>query len=477
MESQKKGQDGKIFRMGQFTYEALFIGVKEGAKLSLCIFVILSFFRNQDLGYLRKAFFTALGVVSFISFFTVTSEVTLAVRDVIVKMIGYVFGVFYLLSLAALYHETVTDLLGPLRRVFGNRVFLAGLTFLLTALYFSPDMTGSSLYLADIFAMSGSSYRVFLVSGVGFFASLTILYVLLRRMRFNLKRIVGLPQLLLFLSLIKLIAGGVRGFAELSLIPAVQQGLMKLIHDMVHQTFLFIMVPDHPLLTVTTWDFIAVFFGDIVAMWLSLFIIVLPLAMFVRKHFSEEIQVPPEVSKSALRRKFIKAIRDERVLKSIPVFVFMVFILGTWFVQRTESVTRLYNPEPKPVVAEGGMVTIPIRSPAKDLLDGALHKFSVNIGVESVRFMVMKKPDGTLSVSLDACEICPPDGYAQGEGHVICLYCRTPIAVDTLGDEGGCNPIPLRALITEKEIKIEVSEISGKWNRVKTGETKEQVGR
>ena len=77
--------------------------------------------------------------------------------------------------------------------------------------------------------------------------------------------------------------------------------------------------------------------------------------------------------------------------------------------------------------------------------------------------LMMKKPDGMLAVTLDACEICPPDGYGQQEGFVVCIYCMTPIPYDTLGRPGGCNPIPLAAEITDTEVRVSLEEIRSKW--------------
>jgi len=273
------------------------------------------------------------------------------------------------------------------------------------------------------------------------------------------------------------VTGGVRGFAELSLISSVQAGLIKLVHDMVHQTFLFIMVPDHTLLKTTTWNFIGFLFGNTMSLWLSLLIIIFPLIVFLKKHFTMDVSVPAGVTAGARRRIFIKSIRDERILKSLPLFLFVLIIFGAWFAQTGETTETLYNPSPKPLVASGGKAVIPLQGPAVDLRDGALHKFLLSINGEEVRLLVMKKSDGTLAVCLDACEICPPDGYGQGPGHVVCLYCKTPIPLDSLGTPGGCNPIPLRALVTDKDVQVEVSEIAEKWTKVKTGQTKETLSK
>lgn len=465
--------------MSQFAVEALFIGTKEGLKLSLTMFLVLSYFRNAGMRGLHKTVYAGVLTVFAASVVVLTAPASLEFRETVVRLIGYTFGMFYLISLGALFHATGTDMLGPLGRSARTNIVLIPLVFLLTVLYYVPDMAGSSLYVADLFFMSGRRIMIFLLAAGGMFASASVFFFLLTRYgrKIYVPAMFGLPQVLLFLALMKLMVGGVRGFAELSLIPSVQSGLIKLVHDIVHQTFVTVMVPDHPILTTTTWNFIGVLFGNALTLWLSLIVLVVPLLVFIKKHFSEVAPVSPELGKGAPRRLYIKSFRDARLLKSIPVFAFLIVIVSVWFVQQGERVTSLYQPEPKPVAATDGVVTIPLNAPGEDLLDGSLHKYSLAVKGETYRLLVMKKPDGTLSLCLDACEICLPEGYGQGREHIVCLYCKTPIPFDAVGKPGGCNPIPVTALVTEKEIRVEVSEIEKKWRTVNSAKNGELTGK
>ena len=69
----------------------------------------------------------------------------------------------------------------------------------------------------------------------------------------------------------------------------------------------------------------------------------------------------------------------------------------------------------------------------------------------------------------------PPDGYGLTAGNVVCIYCMTPIPIETLGREGGCNPIPLEAAISDTDIRITVEEIDRMWKRVLSGEFREGI--
>jgi uncharacterized membrane protein len=161
--------------------------------------------------------------------------------------------------------------------------------------------------------------------------------------------------------------------------------------------------------------------------------------------------------------------------KALPVLMFILLVFVSWYVEIGASTTQLYLPKPKPVVEDKGVIIIPLTDPTMDLMDGNLHKFSVTRGEDTVNFLVIKRPDGKLAVALDACEICPPEGYGLSEDKVVCVYCMTPIPLDTLGKAGGCNPIPLEAEITGKHIRVDVRELDAQWQNVKSGKTKEGI--
>jgi uncharacterized membrane protein len=73
-----------------------------------------------------------------------------------------------------------------------------------------------------------------------------------------------------------------------------------------------------------------------------------------------------------------------------------------------------------------------------------MRKYVWSYAGHLVPFFTVRRPDGSLAVALDLCEICQPKGYAQmGRGYVFCKYCKTPIPADTVGQPGGCNPVPL----------------------------------
>jgi uncharacterized membrane protein len=91
--------------------------------------------------------------------------------------------------------------------------------------------------------------------------------------------------------------------------------------------------------------------------------------------------------------------------------------------------------------------------------DGSLHLFTLNASGQSIRFMVIKKPNG-YGTALDACLICGAEGYRQDGQNVICRHCASAIYIPTIGQKGGCNPIGFPSQVQGDDIVIDVSSMS-----------------
>ncbi len=452
--------------MSYFVSEAAVVGLKEALKLGAVWFAFMSFLRASGRQGTLRYFYLGLAAGSFFMAFSFFFPPDALIRDVVKKMVGYVFFIFFAASILLLYVQRGYG-------EFPDTRFMRWMTALATVVYFSPDTVGSSMFVREISTMKENTAAVYASASAGFLIPLGILFFTLRGRRWFIGKFFGTGQMLLFLALVKLLGGGTSGFAEISLVPAVQRGVTKFLHDFVHQTFVFLMVPDHPLLSTTTWNFIGILFGSKLSMALSLLLLLALPLHFIYNSLASELPEPEGAATGAERRKFRAEHRADRIRKAMPVLAFSLVVLGAWYSAAGEKVSTLYNPAPRPVVEDGGMVIIPINDSAMDLMDGSLHKFLLQKEDKSIRFIVMRKPDGTLSVCLDACEICPPEGYGQSEGNVVCIYCMTPIPTGTLGKGGGCNPIPLAALVTESDVRIDTGELYSKWLDVLAGKARE----
>jgi len=112
-------------------------------------------------------------------------------------------------------------------------------------------------------------------------------------------------------------------------------------------------------------------------------------------------------------------------------------------------------PSARAVMAVGNEVRIPI----SEVQDGTLHLYTVNAGNQSLRFLIIKKPNG-YGTALDACRICGAEGYRQDGQNVICRHCGSAIYVPSVGDHGGCNPIGVPSRVEGSELTIDISSLT-----------------
>jgi high-affinity iron transporter len=100
-----------------------------------------------------------------------------------------------------------------------------------------------------------------------------------------------------------------------------------------------------------------------------------------------------------------------------------------------------------------------LRVPISEVADGNLHLFTANVGGQSLRFMIIKKPTGW-GTALDACRICGAEGYRQDGQNVICRHCGSAIYVPTVGEAGGCNPIGVPSRVDGTDLVLDVAALA-----------------
>jgi uncharacterized membrane protein len=112
-------------------------------------------------------------------------------------------------------------------------------------------------------------------------------------------------------------------------------------------------------------------------------------------------------------------------------------------------------PQARSVEAVNGIVKIPVA----EVQDGDLHLFTLSANGTTIRFMVIKKPNG-YGTALDACLICGAEGYRQDGQNVICRHCASAIYIPSIGQKGGCNPIGFTSQVNGDEVIIDVSSVT-----------------
>ena len=112
-------------------------------------------------------------------------------------------------------------------------------------------------------------------------------------------------------------------------------------------------------------------------------------------------------------------------------------------------------PASRPIAAVGNEVRVPL----SEVQDSNMHLFTLNVAGQSLRFMVIKKPNG-YGTALDACRICGAEGYRQDGQNVVCRHCGSAIYVPSIGEAGGCNPVGVPSRIEGVDLVMDVSALT-----------------
>jgi uncharacterized membrane protein len=122
----------------------------------------------------------------------------------------------------------------------------------------------------------------------------------------------------------------------------------------------------------------------------------------------------------------------------------------------------VYSAKPKalsaatPLDVVGGQVSLPLAA----LADSKLHRYQVAIGGQAIRFIAIQVAPGEVAAAFDACLICGPHGYYQEGSNIVCLHCGSAVYPPTIGQPGGCNPIPLAAKSEAGNLVIAASDLA-----------------
>jgi high-affinity iron transporter len=100
-----------------------------------------------------------------------------------------------------------------------------------------------------------------------------------------------------------------------------------------------------------------------------------------------------------------------------------------------------------------------VRIPLSDLTDTNLHFYTADVDRTTIRFMVIHRSND-YAVALDACQICGAKGYKQEGQNVICRNCGAVIYIPSIGEKGGCNPIPVKSRIEGGEVVVDLTDLA-----------------
>jgi hypothetical protein len=296
---------------------------------------------------------------------------------------------------------------------------------------------------------------------------LPLLFIFPLRRKKTFQSVFTLQNLLVFGGVWMVAFGGIGGLEEGNLLTRLQQGTGELLSGLVSYIQEVLILSPHPFIRVPFTGVAGFLSGERMAMSLVVIFMFAPVLTVLTILFAKPDPQVHQIMVRAERRLQIAFFRKDLVAKSIPLLL-SFFMLVVLLHASNISVNPLYDPPPMPVRAEGDppLIFLHLKDRFGDFTDGRLRKYVYFRGNREVVFLAVLKPDGSVGVALDQCEVCRPagwnknaQGYAQRGSHLVCKYCMTPIALDSINNPGGCNPIPVPFRMEEDRIVIELQDL------------------
>ncbi len=195
--------------------------------------------------------------------------------------------------------------------------------------------------------------------------------------------------------------------------------------------------------------------GPIVSNDWFFFVTIIALAALMVLFDAKRRELVPASASPAERRKAAWSARRERLwMISVYTFSFIFIALITAEFVYAKSVSNI--PAGTEVTFTNGQISIPLAQ----LADGDMHRFQAKENGATVRFWLYQRPDGKIATVFDACQICGAVGFYKSGNGVVCKNCAAPINPQSVGMEGGCNPIPLKATQTADAVIIQEADVA-----------------
>jgi uncharacterized membrane protein len=148
----------------------------------------------------------------------------------------------------------------------------------------------------------------------------------------------------------------------------------------------------------------------------------------------------------------------ENIMRKNIVVALLAVVLSTVIFTPTDGNTFGFLSSHKSVKEIEGEVRIGLG----DVNDGKAHYYAYENGGQTIKFFVVKSPDGVIRAAFDACDVCFPakKGYSQEGDFMICKNCGRKFHSNRVNVvEGGCNPAPLKREKVGDQLVIKVADI------------------
>jgi high-affinity iron transporter len=413
--------------------QAFIITLREGVEASLIVGIVFAYLTKIGRTELKKTVFWALGTALAAS---VAGAVILARTqrntDVFEGWVMLAAAVF-VVSMIWFMHKTARTMRGDIeskvsKYTGGDGVSKLGLFFFVFLLVLREG--AETVLILSAVTLNSTELLSFTGTLLGIAVSVVFGVLFVRgSVKINLRRFFGITTVILYFVAFQLVVSGLHELSENQILPS-SPTEMRLI-------------------------------GPIVRNDLFFFITMLALAglmMLMEYRRRAPVALAADATPADRRRAEWSQRREKMWMTAVVATSFVFIFLSTAEFIYAKSSTAL-SPAVT-VTLVGSQVTVPIA----EVNDDQLHRYGVNVddgkgGSAEVRFLLFRKPDGHIVSVADACQICGPVGFYIGSQGITCKMCASPLNAASMGQKGGCNPIPLKSTVDGGQLVIQAADL------------------
>ncbi len=411
-------------------FEALVVTLREGVEAALVVGIIVAFLRRE--GYERHlgAVWAGIGTATAASLAGAWLLYRWAVNEEAFEGILYLGSALIVGSMMVWMwrhsHSISGEMKGSLSKILARddaRSVGLGL-FAFTFLMVFREGIETVLFLS---ALSLTTNGLLAILGVliGLAAAVVFGVLFVRgSLRVDLGRFFKITGIALGIFVLQLLINGYHELSEAGWLPA-NPTSMATVGPLVQNEFFFIAA-----------------------------VLALPLLMLLIPGKKKDAAVEAEEGAAArLARAQAQRQARARAVGAVLGLVILV-VLGLEFVYAQPPVTL--SPATPVQIVEGA-----VRIPLAAFKDMHLQRFQAMIDGRPVRFIAVPVDDkGDIATAFDSCLICGPRGYYQQGATVTCLHCGSAIYPPSIGQPGGCNPVPLKSRVEAGQLVLAASDLA-----------------
>jgi high-affinity iron transporter len=413
-------------------FEALIVTLREGVEAVLVVGIIIAFLRRE--GYERYLGAVWAGIAAALAASVAGGFVLYrwAINEDGFEGLLYIVSAVIVGSMLVWmwrHSQALSgELKGSLARILSREragSVATGL-FLFTFLMVFREGIETVLFLSALSLSTGGLAAVLGVL-IGLAAAVVFGVFFVRgSLRIDLGRFFKITGIALFIFVLQLLINGYHELSEAEWVPA-NQTTMGTIGPLVQNEFFFIAA-----------------------------VLALPLLMLIVPG-RQTPGAPAEGAAGRLERAGERRQSRARVLGATLGLVILA-ALGLGFIY-SQPPAALSAATPVEARADGR-----VHIPLSTFQGTKLQRFQVTLNGQAVRFIAIPieplAKGGRIVTAFDACLLCGPKGYYQDGPNVTCLHCGSVVYPPSIGQTGGCNPVPLPSRVEGGDLVLALSDLA-----------------